>query len=124
VQAVRNGRRLCGMCKAKDALNGATQTRRDFRCESLPRSEPPPGSELVEALTDSTRAEIPVQVAFRIDFPAWLATRTERDRAIICDMLLDLRTLDLAARHRLSPSRVTQLRREYLADWTAFVGER
>src|SRR4051812_35872457 len=48
VLAVRNGRRLCGMCKARDALNRATQGRRGFRCERLPLCEPPPESTLAE----------------------------------------------------------------------------
>ena len=45
VQAVRNGRRLCGMWKAKDAMNGITHARRNFRCESLPLCEPPLGQQ-------------------------------------------------------------------------------
>jgi hypothetical protein len=122
-QAVRNRRRLCGMEKARDALNRATHARLGFRCESLPLGEPPPESELAHALADDARAEIPARVAFRLDFPAWLSTRTARDRAIIRDMLLAARTTDLAARHRVSPARVSQLRREYRADWLAFVGE-
>ncbi len=123
VLAVQSGRRLCGMCKARDALNRATQARLGVTCESLPLCEPPPESALAAALADSKRSEIPAQVAFRIDFPAWLQTRTRRDRAIIRDMLLEARTTDLAARHRVSSARVSQLRREYLAGWTAFVGE-
>jgi hypothetical protein len=124
VQAVRSGRRLCGMQKAKDALNRTAHIRLGLTCERFPIGEPPPESALARALADDTRSAIPAQVAFRLDFPAWLSTRTKRDRAIICDMLLNVRTTDLAARHNLSPARVSQLRREYLADWTTFVGER
>lgn len=123
VLAVRNGRRLCGMCPAKDAMNAATQARLGFTCERLPLCEPPPEAALAHALADNTRSDIPAQVAFRIDFPAWLHTRTRRDRAIIRDMLLDVRTTDLATRHRVSPARVSQLRREYLAGWLSFVGD-
>lgn len=123
VQAVRSGRRLCGMCKARDAMNRAAHARRGSACGSLPLREPEPGSALAAALADTARAEIPAQVAFRIDFPAWLATRTRRDRAIIRDMLCDERTSDLARRHRVSPGRVSQLRREYRDGWLAFVGE-
>jgi hypothetical protein len=122
VQSVRNGRRLCGMRGAKDAFNPATQARCGFRCECLPPGDPPHGSILAAALADSARSEIPEQVAFPIDFPTWLATRTERDRAIIADMLLELRTTDLAARHGVSAGRVSQLRRAYHADWIAYAG--
>jgi hypothetical protein len=34
----------------------------------------------------------------------------------------DERTLDLASRHGLSPSRVSQLRREFWQDWERFCG--
>jgi hypothetical protein len=122
VLAVQHGRRLCGMDRAKDAMNRATHARLGFTCGSLPLREPEPGSALAAALADSKRSDIPVQVAFRIDFPAWLKARARRDRAIIRDMLREERTSDLARRHRVSPARVSQLRREYRDSWLAFAG--
>ena len=123
VLAVRNGRRLCGMCPAKDALNPAAQARFGFTCEGLPAREPAVGNPLAAALACNTRSAVPAQVAFRIDFPAWLATRSARDRAIICALMCSVRTQDLAARYQLSPARVSQLRREFLASWLLFVGD-
>lgn len=120
VLAVRNGRRLCGMCRANDAMNPAAQARFGFTCEGLSAREPA-GNPLAAALADNTRSAVPVQVAFRIDFPAWLATRSARDRAIIRALMCSVRTQDVAARYRTSPARVSQFRREYLASWSAFV---
>jgi hypothetical protein len=61
-----------------------------------------------------------IQAAFRIDFPAWLGTRPERDRRVLDDLMLGERTLDVARKYALSPAGVSQLRREFLADWTRF----
>jgi len=63
---------------------------------------------------------VPDQVQFRLDFPAWLSTRTHRDRRIIGAMAMRERTLGLAKRHRLSPARISQLRRKYRTDWQTF----
>ncbi len=63
------------------------------------------------------------QAAFRIDFPAWLSTRTERDRRIINDMVVGERTQHLARRFGISPARISQLRREYHDDWRRFTDE-
>ena len=66
---------------------------------------------------------MPDQAAFRVDFPAWLSTRTERDRRIIDDMMMNERTDALADWFGLSPARVSQLRREYCDDWRRFTGD-
>ena len=60
---------------------------------------------------------------FRLDFPAWLRTRTQRDRRIINDMMTGQRTLDLSKKYGISPGRVSQVRREFHDDWQRFCGE-
>ena len=70
------------------------------------------------------KSPVPDQVAFRLDFPAWLLSLSQRDRRVVEDLLLGERTLDVARRHGLSPGRVSQLRREFLDGWRAFCGER
>jgi hypothetical protein len=57
---------------------------------------------------------------FRVDFPAWRNTRTERDRRIIDRLLLGERTGAVAKEFGLSPGRVAQLRREFHDDWLRF----
>ena len=66
---------------------------------------------------------MPDQVQFRLDFPAWLRTRTQRDRRIINDMVMGQRTLDLSKKYGISPGRVSQVRREFHDDWQRFCGE-
>jgi hypothetical protein len=134
-KAVQNGRRLCGQLKAKDVLSARAQRRHGFKVEPLPTSTRTSHAELYavagqrqldiyeERLQDNTRTPPDEQAAFRLDFPAWLTTRTERDRRIIADMAVGERTKHLARRFGLSPARVSQLRREYRDDWLMFTGE-
>jgi hypothetical protein len=63
------------------------------------------------------------QVCFRLDFPRWRASRTERDRRLLDDLMLGERTLEVAGKYGLSPGRVSQLRREFLLDWRRFCGD-
>jgi hypothetical protein len=135
-RAVNSGRRLAGMAKSKDVMNPLNQRRRGFRVEPLPSSirtshehlyASPQGQALLDAfeerLRDNTVTPVCDQVQFRIDFPAWLRTLTARERRLICAMARNERTLDLSKRFELSPSRISQLRREFFLDWHRFLGD-
>ena len=119
-RAVRSGRRVCGQEKAKDALSPLAQQRQGFAVGKLPACSTLNGSPLEEALRDNTRSPVDEQVAFRLDFPAWLLTLPRRDRRLVEGMALGHRTLDLARKFRLSPGRVSQLRREFKQRWGRF----
>jgi hypothetical protein len=132
-RAVKCGRRVAGMTRAADVLNEICQQRRGFAVESLPVSTSTTHENLYaavngqrsldafeERLQDNTQTPVPEQVAFRLDFPAWLTTRTERDRRIIEQMARNERTKDLARQFGISPARISQLRRAYQDDWTRF----
>jgi hypothetical protein len=122
-RAVRCGRRLAGMDRAKDVLSPQAQQRRGFAVGKMPDCTSLNGSPLEEALRDNTRSPVDEQVAFRLDFPAWRATHAERDRRLLDDLMLGERTLDVAGKYGLSPGRVSQLRREFLADWRRYLSE-
>jgi hypothetical protein len=119
-RAVRSGRRLAGMDRAKDALSPQARQRHGFAVGTLPDYSTLDGSPLHEALHDNTQSPVGEQVCFRIDFPAWRAGRTERDRRVLDDLMLGERTLAVAGKHGLSPGRVSQLRRELHDDWEFF----
>ena len=130
-RAVRSGRRLTGQERSKDALSPLAQRRHGFRVGPLPTSTRRPhdgfhGRQAPDAfeerLKDNSVTPPPDAAAFRIDFPAWLRSRADRDRRLIGELMRDERTLDLASKHGLSPSRVSQLRREFLEDWRHFCG--
>jgi hypothetical protein len=133
-RAVKCGRRVAGMLRAKDVMNPATQQRHSFKVEPFPFSHradherlysDPKGQDLHDAyeerLRDNTVTPVPDQVQFRIDWPAWLATLTGRERRIIRGMALGERTLDLSRRFDVSPARISQLRREFHDGWLRFI---
>jgi hypothetical protein len=120
---VQSGRRLCGQEKANDVLSPAAQHRRGFTVSPLPQGSSLRGSVFDEALADNTVTPVDEQVCFRIDWHAWLRTRTERDRRIIDAMALRERTQALARQFGISPGRVSQLRRELHADWEQFCSD-
>lgn len=133
VRAVRNGRRVCGQEAAKDVLSGEAQRKHGFRVEYLATStgrshdriySTVRGQQLMDAyeerLRDNTQTPVFEQVCFRMDWPEWLLTRTDRDRNIIANMAQNARTMDLAQKFGISPARISQLRREYQQDWTRF----
>ncbi len=122
-KAVRSGRRVCGQERAKDALSTVAQQRHAFSVSSLPQISTLNPNPLAEALTDNTHSPVPDQVHFRIDFPAWTRTRCRRDSRLIHDMTTGERTSTLAHRYGLSQSRVSQLRREFHADWQWFTDD-
>jgi hypothetical protein len=119
-RAVRCGRRLAGMDRAKDVLSPQAQQRQGFAVGKLPDCSALDGSPLHEALHDNTQSPVAEQVCFRIDFPAWRASRNDRDRGVLDDLMLGERTLDVAGKYGLSPGRVSQLRRELHDDWEFF----
>jgi hypothetical protein len=122
-RAVRSGRRLAGMDRAKDVLSPQAQRRKGFAVSKLPDCSTLDGSPLHEALHDNTRTPPDEQCAFRIDFPAWRATHAERDRRVLDDLMLGERTLEVAGKYGLSPGRVSQQRREFLLDWRRYCDE-
>jgi hypothetical protein len=130
---VKCGRRLCGQEKGKDVMSGLAQQRHGFAVETLPCStrtaskEGPgfhQGQDVYEEwLRDNMQTPVAEQVAFRIDFPAWLGTLNERERCLVREMANNERTLDLSKRFKLSPARISQLRQELHTDWTRFLSD-
>jgi hypothetical protein len=111
------------MDRARDVLSPQARQRHGFAVGKVPDCGTLDGSPLEEALHDNTKSPPDQQAMFRIDFPSWRASRTERDRRVLDDLMLGGRTLEVAGRHGLSPGRVSQLRREFLLDWRRFCGE-
>jgi hypothetical protein len=119
-RAVRSGRRVCGQEAGQEVLSPRAQARPGFAVLRLPQHTTLEGSPLEEALLDNAVTPPPEAAAFRLDFPAWLATWPERDRRLIEAMGLGEWTLALAERFGLTPGRTSQKRREYHGDWERF----
>src|ERR1700688_2273616 len=122
-RSVQSGRRLAGMERPKDVLSGRAQRQHGFVVEKLLDCSTLSSNLLTEALLDNTQTPVPDQVAFRNDFPAWRLSRTERDRRVIDDLMLGERTRDVANKFGLSPARISQLRRDFQADWLRFTAD-
>jgi hypothetical protein len=123
VRAVRSGRRLCCQERSGDVLSPLAQRRRGFAVRSIPDGSALLGNVFDLALWDNRQTPLPEQVCFRLDFPAWLVTRSERDRRLVEDLMLRERTGDVAGKYGLTAGRVSPLRRDFLLDWTRFCGE-
>ena len=119
-RAVRGGRRLCGQERANDVLSSLAQRRRGFAVHPLPDFSTLSGNPLEDALADNTVTPVDEQVAFRLDFPQWLSTYSNRDRSIALDMMAGERTLDLADKYALSPGRISQMRMQFHDAWIRF----
>ena len=119
-RAVSSGRRLCGQEKVNEVLSPVAQRRHGFTVQRLHPQDMPPGNPWDEAVQDNTQTPVPAQVVFRVEFPAWLQTRTKRDRRIIDWLLRGEQTGVVAQAFDLSPGRVAQLRRHFHADWLRF----
>jgi hypothetical protein len=135
-RAVRSGRRLCGQDHINDVLSPRAHRRHRFTIESLPVSLRKVPQHLhgdaggqrqqdafEERLADNSRTSPADQAQFRIDFRQWLRTLKARERRIVSAMLGDQRTRDLSRRFKVSPGRISQMRREFHRDWTRFIGD-
>jgi hypothetical protein len=118
-RAVNSGRRLCGQDPARDALSASAQLRHRFVVTTLP-DNPLAGTPAGEALRDNTKSDVPTQVAFRLDFPAWRRSYSARDRRLLDDLMVGERTSDVAQKYGVSRARVSQLRRQFHDDWQQF----
>jgi hypothetical protein len=118
---VRSGRRLCRKDRVKDVLSPMAQRSHHFTLSPLPQGSALLGNVFDGALHDNTKSPVPEQVAFRTDFPVWLNSLSERDRRVCEDLMLGERTGEVAARHNLTPGKVSQLRRDLMDGWQRFL---
>ena len=131
---VQRGRHIGGHTNAKDVMCWKAQRRHNFRvhsltganrrhlCERRVQSQGQPDT-FEEILQENMRSSPADQAAFRVDFPIWLATRGQRDRERIHDLILGERTTDIAKKYRISLGRVSQKRRQLHRAWEKFHDE-
>jgi hypothetical protein len=122
-RAVRSGSRLVGQERANDVLSPVAQQRRYFLVGKLPDFETYTDHPVCEALLDNTKSPPDETVCFKLDFLAWLAGLTERDRGIVEALMIGERALDVANKYKMSAARISQKRTEFCRDWFAFLGD-
>jgi DNA-binding NarL/FixJ family response regulator len=112
--------------RSQDVLSRLARQQRGFTVRSLEVGErlegdsdqaPHDWRDLVLEDHRSTPAEIAIT---RLDFTAWLGRMNQRRRQIAERLAAGYRTEEVARQFRLSPGRISQLRREFEASWEEF----
>jgi hypothetical protein len=129
-RAVGCGRRVCGLERGRDVLNPIAQRRNGFKVESLPTSlrnslenlyAHAQGQTLQDAfeerLRDNTQSPVPDQAAFRVDWPTYFNSLTDRDRRLAEFLALGHTAKQAAYAFGISAARVTQLRQRWCREW-------
>jgi len=122
IAQVREGRRVGRRLNVRDPLSSYCQRRKHVVVERLDRRDEDTG-EWIEAVVEDPHTPPADQAAFRVDFPAWLATHTVRNRRIAESLALNRSTGEVARKFGVSPGRVSQLRAEFKRSWEKFTGE-
>jgi hypothetical protein len=133
---VLDGRHVGGRASSRDALSRKAQRRHRFQVEALPHCTSTPFETIYgrargqqemdgfeERLHDRRQTSIPDLVAFKIDFACFLRTLTRRDRRLASHLAQGYSGKEAARRFRLSPGRVSQLRKQWHREWLIFQGE-
>jgi hypothetical protein len=117
-----HGRRVGCRMNGQDILSEYGQRKTGVSLERLDCFDERSGDwqELVVEDRHSTPAEV---ATTRVDFDAWLGQLTRLTRQIAKDLARGCSTSEVACKHGLSASRVSQLRRELYDAWRVFTGE-
>jgi hypothetical protein len=122
VRQVCSGRQVGCRLNMDDVLSPYAQRRQGFTVSRLQRPDESEGTwkEILVEDPTCTPAEL---AASRIDFKAWLRRLPRRKRRIASPLAAGETTKDAAKKHKLTPGRVSQVRRELAASWNEFQGE-
>ena len=116
---VRQGRTLGSGTNSHEVLSRWAQRQHGFTVRGIHRHDVQQG-DWREAVLGDTRTPVPDQAAFRIDLPAWLSQLSSRNRRIAESLACGDSTQVVARKFRVSPGRISQLRRELHESWEAF----
>jgi len=114
---VKNGRRVGSTSSARDVYS-----RRHGNPQRLNRGDGgSPGEHWDELLSDDSITPVLDQVAFRLDWPAFLSSLSWRHRQILDALAIGHSAKWVAHRFNLSQPRITQLRQQWRRQWLAFI---
>jgi hypothetical protein len=122
VRQTKAGRIPGGRLNCRDPLSLYAQLRKCYRMNRLHSYGTRRGS-WIDELVEDKRARVPDVVAARLDFRAWLSCLCKRTRKIARDLARGCTTAETARRYRITPSRVSQIRRELEQSWNEFQHE-
>jgi len=130
VRQVRDGRPVGSRRSSKDVLSGRAQRKHGFHVQSLPISTRRPHEDVhsavsgqrvmdtfEERLHENRRTPVPEQAAFRIDWPQFMRSLSQRDRRLATFLAMGNSAKQAAEKFRVSQGRVTQLRQGWCREW-------
>jgi DNA-directed RNA polymerase specialized sigma24 family protein len=118
VKHVRAGRDVAGVEKAKDVMSKRVQREKGFSVQSIPdHDDPCEESETAEALRNWRETPPDEAAAFHHDFPMFVEELPEKQAAVVLDAAMGDTTTELAEKHQVSSSRVSQIRVEARKKW-------
>lgn len=122
VRQVGSGRQVACPLNMYEVLSPYAQRKLGFTVSRLQRPDAKEGTwkEILVEDSSCTPAEL---AASRIDFDAWFKRLPRRKRRIASTLAAGETTKDAAKKHKLTPGRISQLRRELAASWHGFHGE-
>ena len=122
IKQVRDGRRVGSKLSSKDVSSEYAQRRRTFVLKTLDLFDHD-RQEWKEVLVEDRHAGPADTAASRLDFADWLRLLPRRLRRIAETLATGGTTKKAAKRFRVSPGRISQLRRELQQAWDDFQGE-
>lgn len=118
VRQVREGRRIGSKRNVLDVMSSYDQQRNGFVVQQFPEATKRiPWEELVVDNRHATPAEL---ASFKIDFADWLKRLKRSKRQVALRLVAGDTTSEVAGRFKLSPGRVSQVRKELHRDWSEF----
>jgi hypothetical protein len=122
VRRVRIGRQAATPMNVRDVSSVYCQLKKKIRLERLDTydCETQSWQEVLVEDRHSGPAEI---AASRMDFASWLRSLTKRDRKYAEILATGETTGGAAKQCQVSPSRISQVRRQLMESWEEFVGE-
>ena len=123
VRWTRDNRITGGHLNVLDILSKYCQTRKDLTVERLDRHDKDDENAWCEVLVEDRRAGPAETACVRLDFESWLKSLPVRHRKIAQHLSMGNKIIDTARKFRVTPGRISQLRKELAANWQRFTGD-
>jgi DNA-directed RNA polymerase specialized sigma24 family protein len=124
VGSVNGGRRTARQDRRNDLLSPRCHLRRGVTLVALGAWPDEAFGPWRESLTDDLKTPVPEQVAFRLDFPAWVRTLKPRCRRMVLDLAAGVRASRVARKYGITLQYLCRLRRALSRHWQAFRDDR
>jgi hypothetical protein len=122
VAQYRTGRQVGTRMNVRDVTSPYARRQKGIRIDRLDRFDTRSG-EWCEAVVADHHTPVADQVAFRLDFPAWLASLSARDRRLVEFLALGNAPWEAARKFGLCRARISQKRAQLSVSWQRFRGE-